>query len=197
MCEVGVVWAQGALGAEEPAHGVEGVFLGVGLEEVDFDEVAEGFGHFLSFGDPVGVGVDGLGWFFSECVEHGGPDDGVEPEDVFGHEVGDLALPIFLAFGVIDGGEVVAEGLDPDIDSVGVVAWHFDAPVGVVWFDFSADGDWAEALFEPAKDFVFAGFGEDLEVAGFDLFFEPGFVSWEVEEPVLFDSFFEWFAGDG
>ena len=135
------------------------------MEEVDFDEVAQGFGHFFAFGDPVGVGVDGLGWFFIECVEDGGPDDGVEPEDVFGHEVDDLALPVFLAIVVINSCEVVAEGFDPDIDSVGVVAWHFDAPVGVVWFDFSTDGDWAESLFESAQDFVFAGFGEDLEFA--------------------------------
>ena len=120
----------------------------------------------------------------------------MEPEDVLGHQVGDFAVPVFVAVVGVDCCEVVAQCFDPDIDPVRIISRHLDAPVRVAFFDLSADGDLHESLLESTKHFVLARAREDVHRVVCELFFEPALVVVEAEEVVLLHALFEGFACD-
>ena len=122
----------------------------------------------------------------------------MEPEDVFADDV-DVGGPEVVAVGGVDGGSVVEEGVDPDVDAVGRIGGHLDAPVRVGRFGVyrAGDGDVLEALLEAAHDFVAAGGGEDEVGVCFDEVEQGFFVFGEFEEVVLLGALFEGLAGDG
>ena len=61
MSEVGVGCAQGPLGCEIPAQGVDAEAVGVRVHGVDIDEVTQAFGHLLAFTNVMRVGVKKAG----------------------------------------------------------------------------------------------------------------------------------------
>lgn len=122
---------------EEVAERVEAVFV-EDFERVD--DVAEGFGHFLAAAKNVAVGKNDFRRRQVEGEQNGGPDDGVETKDVFANElnvggpkVGDVG------FGIAKDGEIVGEGVDPDVHDLVFVAWDGDAPRKI--FLWAGDGD--------------------------------------------------------
>lgn len=77
----------------------------------------------------MAVREDDFGEWKVEGEQDGRPDDGMEAQDVFADElnvgrpeVGDVL------FGVAEDGEVVGEGVEPDIHDLAVVARDGDAP---------------------------------------------------------------------
>ncbi|CAN4050705.1 DUF4175 domain-containing protein, partial [Dysosmobacter welbionis] len=63
-----------------------------------------------------------LGHRLAQAHQHGGPDDGVEPDDLLAHDVdaGPPALVVVVVAVVViaQGGDIVAEGVHPHIDYV-------------------------------------------------------------------------------
>lgn len=153
VCELGVedhdeafdvevaVLAGADVAAEVVAEGFGSELVG---EFVGVDDVAEGFRHFIAADVPESVDEDGghVARFEAHGVKHAGPVDGVGgDEDVFADdlEVGGpqaVELGEFGAFGfpVSGEGDVVDEGIEPDVgDEVGVEG-KGDAPgEAVLW----------------------------------------------------------------
>ena len=78
------------------------------------------------------MAVDLLGQGHTHAHQHGGPDDGVEPDDLLADEV-DVRGPelVVVVVGVVhkaQGGGVVEEGVHPDIDHMAGVEVHRHAP---------------------------------------------------------------------
>ena len=79
---------------------------------------------------------DGLGRGEAGGEEEGGPVDAVEADDLFADEVevgGPVLFELCGVFGgvaaVSDGGHVVGEGVEPNVDDVGLVARDGNAPL--------------------------------------------------------------------
>lgn len=131
-------------------------------------------------------------------MEHAGPVDGVRrDEDVFsddleiggpqGIEVGEVG-----AFGLLISGEgdVVNEGVEPDVGDKVWVEGKGDAPGHALFRAGDAEVGFASAL-DGVEYFVFAKFGDDFQVIFFDGRLEPLGVLGEFEIPVLFFAFFD------
>ncbi len=73
-----------------------------------------------------------LGHRLAQAHQHGGPDDGVEPDDLLAHDVdaGPPALVVVVVAVVViaQGGDIVAEGVHPHIDYVLGIEVHRNAP---------------------------------------------------------------------
>ena len=173
--------------------GAEGISEFVGV-----DDVAEGLGHFIAFDIPESVDEEGghVLRFEAHGVEHAGPVDGVcGDEDVFSDdleiggpelvEVGEIGA---FGFFVAGEGDVVDEGVEPDVgDEVGVEG-KGDAPGHAVFGAGDAEVGFAGTL-NGVEDFLFPEFGDDFEVVVFDGVLEPGGVVGEFEIPVFFFDF--------
>ena len=100
-----------------------------------------------------------------------GPVDAVEADDLFADEMeigGPVFFELLLVGGVItavaDGGHVVGEGVEPDVDNVLFVTRDRDAPLEAG----ARDAEVLEAGFDEAEDLVAARLGFDTEFPGFD-----------------------------
>src|SRR5690606_21483239 len=82
----------------------------------------------------------------------GRPDDGVESGDVFTDQLGGgpATVELLLVHAVADGGDVVEQRLEPDVDDVLVIPRNLDAPVEAG----AADGEVTQALLDELDDFV-------------------------------------------
>ncbi|OPZ58837.1 MAG: hypothetical protein BWY88_00921 [Synergistetes bacterium ADurb.Bin520] len=122
------VQAKGDLPEQEVSEGIRPVTTGH-VEGVH--HVTLGLGHLLSLHGPPPVGKDHYWRIQPQGHHHGGPDDGVETDDVFAHQVvhrRPVALPKPSLVGVAQGGEVVDEGIEPDVDHVPGVLRHGHTP---------------------------------------------------------------------
>ena len=123
----GGVQAEAHLAQQKIPGGVRAVFGG---QFPGPDDVAEGFGHFGRIHVPVAVHVQTPVRFQPHRLEHGGPVDGVGFQDVFGdHVLGHGPVvreqrPVRPA----DAGEVVDEGVEPDVGDEIRVKGQGDAP---------------------------------------------------------------------
>ena len=101
-------------------------------EEDGVHHVPLGFAHLAAVQKEPAVAVHPLGQGEVQGHEHGGPDDGVEPHNLLAHKV-DVGGPVFLEVvvppvAVPQGGDVVTEGVHPDIDHVLGVKLHRHPP---------------------------------------------------------------------
>jgi len=122
------VQAEGDLAHEEVADRVHTVLVD---QQVRLHHVLQALAHLLPLDGPPAVGEDLLGQRQACCHEERGPVDGVETEDVLADEVG-ISWPelreIARFFGIAQGGDVVCQGVEPDVDDVALVARHRDPP---------------------------------------------------------------------
>lgn len=152
------------------------------IDLFQIDKVAERFAHLLTFGDPEAVRVDLMGEWAIQGHEDSGPDHRVKPEDILGDDVM-IGWPVLAAIVGIDGGEVVKQGIDPDINRLLWVAGHRDAPSAGPG---TRDGDIVETLIDAREDFVFTCLGLNEGRMRFDVFSQPIGVGGETEKIVLF-----------
>ncbi len=182
------------------AEGVETPFIDDGD---GIDNVAGGFGEFVAVFLPPAVGED-LAWERgAQGVEHDGPVDGVELDDVLaddmeigGPEVGAvgggrtvMGAESGQGDGIAEGcgdGEVIGEGVEPHVGDPFRGEGKRDSP------GKTAGGPGDAEVFETfgaeeAEDFVSADAGFDEGGIGFDMCDEPVLVTGHAEVPILFE----------
>ena len=113
-----------------------------------------------------------------------GPVEGVEPENVLADDM-DVSGPVLgevfaAAVGVVaQGGDIVGEGVQPDIDHMAVVKAHRDAPLE----GGTGDAEVLQAGFQEVVDhFLFPGLGDDEVGVFLDVLHEPVLVFAHPEE---------------
>ena len=112
---------------QEIAEGIEAVFV---LQVQGLDDVSQALGHLALVHVPVTVDVQVAVGFDPGRLEHRGPVDAVGLQDVLGDEVlgrgpeGPEVLPV----GVARGGDVIDEGVEPDVGHVILVEGQRDPP---------------------------------------------------------------------
>ena len=111
---------------EEVAEGVQTVAV---QDLYRINDVAEALAHLLTAGEDVTVRNQAPRQGQAEAEQDGGPGDGVEAENVFadklsggGPKIGDGLV------GIAENGEVVGEGVHPDIHHLGVVTGNGNTP---------------------------------------------------------------------
>ena len=75
------------------------------------------------------------------------PNDGVEPEDIFADQlnVGGPISPSVLLVGVIQGGDIIAQGVHPNVNGVGRIVGHLYAP----FESWAGNSQISQAFFYP------------------------------------------------
>ena len=140
--EVGVVFGDKGLVGDAAVLGVghrreEVVADGVDPEEVyevvGVDDVAFGLAHLVGGEEEPGVAEDLFRQRQVEAHQEDRPVDGVEPEDVLADDVQVGRPELFKLLGravgvVADGGDIVVEGVQPDVDDMLRVEVNRDAP---------------------------------------------------------------------
>ncbi|MBA7694301.1 hypothetical protein ES703_102908 [subsurface metagenome] len=147
--------------------------------------VPQGLGHLLLAHQPPAVGEDSPGQGDVSCHQHGGPVDGVGGEDVLTNQVHISGPPVFeafLVFGIAHGGNVVGEGVEPDVvDIVGVEGQlHAPGQPGLG----PRDAQVPQRLAQKAQHLVAPGIGLDEPGVLPDVLDEPLLVGRHAEEPV-------------
>ena len=140
VCKVGVdrgdqeligevaVGAEGEGAQQEEAQRVHAELV---RQHVGVHHVALGLGHLAAVNDEPAVAIDLFGHGLAETHEHGGPDDGVEADDLLADDMdsGPVLLIIVVAvIEVAEGGDVVGQGIHPHIDHMARVEVHGHAP---------------------------------------------------------------------
>ena len=124
------VGAEGEGAQQEEPQGIHAEHLGQGI---GVDNIALGLGHFAAVDHQPAVAVHMLGQGQTHAHQHGGPDDGVEPDDLLAHDVivgGPIAVEIMVAVVIqTQGGGVVEQGVHPHVHHVAGVEVHGNAPV--------------------------------------------------------------------
>ena len=123
------VGAEGEGAQQEKAQSVYSVALS---QQIGIHHIALGFGHFPAVQQEPAVAEDLLGQGQVQGHQQGGPDDGVEADDLLAHKV-DVGRPVvvkIVVFGVLiaQRGDIVGEGVHPHIGHVFGVEVHHDAP---------------------------------------------------------------------
>ncbi len=118
------------------AEDIRGVSPAKGGDLFKRDEVAQGLGHLPAFRKPPAVGKYRPGQGQVQSQEQGRPIDRVKPEDVLAQELDvgrpetpETSLLARARGGPAQGGEVVGQGIHPDINALGRVVGHGDPPV--------------------------------------------------------------------
>ena len=90
-----------------------------------------GLAHLLATDQQPAVPEDLLRDLEARGHQHGGPDDGVEAQDVLAHDVRrrPAAGELLIVGAVADGRDVVEQGVEPHVDDVRLVPRDLDAPV--------------------------------------------------------------------
>ncbi len=124
------VLAEAHLARQVVAQRVDAVPLD---EREGVDHVAGGLAHLLAALEDVAVDHQPPGQLEAGRHQHGRPDDRVELEDVLGHQlqVGrpELLDEVLAGAGVAEGGAVVEQRVDPDVDRLLGVPRHRHAPL--------------------------------------------------------------------
>ena len=102
-----------------------------------------------------------LGQGQAEGHQHGGPDHRVEADDLLAHKV-DVGRPEFLIIGIVfravaHGGDVVGEGVEPDVYHVLGVKIHRDTPSEAG----AGDAQVVQAVFDEVDHLILAAFRLD------------------------------------
>lgn len=124
------------------------------------DHVPGRLGHFLAPKRPVGVGHDLLGQGKVKGKEEGGPVDTVETDNVFTNDVdvGRPARGMLLSGelkGIIGLGEIVDQGIEPDVDGLRGIVGDGYAPRQA--FDGSRYGKVGKAVRDLLDDVLHTG----------------------------------------
>ena len=127
--------AEAAVGAEgegpqkeEP----EGVHAELLREEVRIHHVALALGHLAPIQQQPAVTKDLFGQGEAHAHKHGGPDDGMEADDLLADDM-DIGRPegiqiVIFVIHITQSGHIVEKGVDPNIDHVAWVKVHGDPP---------------------------------------------------------------------
>ena len=123
------VRAEGEGAHEEEAQGVHPKLL---RQHVGVHHVALALGHLAAVQQQPAVAKDMAGQRHVHAHEHGGPDDGVEADDLLAHEVvvggPVVVVVVVLVVEQAQGGGVVEQGVHPHIDHVAGVKVHGHPP---------------------------------------------------------------------
>ena len=143
---------------------IEPVGVDILLDRRQVDEVAQRLAHLLAFTNPETMGVDTAGKRQVKGHEDGGPDHRMEPEDLLADDVvvggpvlASLGKGVAVGFAEPQGGDVVHQRVDPDVDHVLGIVGHRHAPREVR----AADGDVLKPLAQSAEHFVAPRLGAD------------------------------------
>jgi hypothetical protein len=101
----------------------------------------------------VGVDKHPAGRGQVECEEDGGPVDTVEAEDVLADDV-EIGRPKLerVVVWVAGAGEIVDQGVDPDVDDLGRILGHGNAPCQAL--NGARNGQVLEVVLDPMQDLV-------------------------------------------
>ena len=179
--QVEIIHPAGEFGGEVVAQVLRAqvVQIGAGL-----DEGAAGLGHFGAVHGDKAVAVDGGGFAQPGAVQHGGPEQAMEVDDVLADEMvqlgGGVLAPVIVeaqAFAitiVLEAGHVADGGIQPHVEIFARVAGDLKAEVG----GFTGDIPGLQ-VFDPFLQFV--GYLL-LQGAGAGPFAQQGFELGQVEE---------------
>ena len=176
------VGAENEFTEQEIAQRVGAVFIG---KHHGIDHVALTLGHFAFVYQDPAVGENFLRQRQIQRHQHDRPDDGVETDDIFPHEVnigGPVFFKAFIAFGVAESGDVVGESVQPDIDHMLGIVGYGDAPGE----GSAADADIFQPLLDEVDHFIATGYGLNEIGMGIDIFQQTIGVVAEFEEVAFF-----------
>ncbi|MNZ64769.1 hypothetical protein D3C78_829430 [compost metagenome] len=156
--QVEVVDAAAELGRIVVAQVLRAQVVEVGAR---LDEGAAGLGHLLPVHRQVAVHVQRGGLAVAGAFEHGGPEQGVEVDDVLADEVVQLGLGVLVPEGVevqfgtayaevLEAGHVADGGVQPDVEVLAGGVRDFEAEVGGI----TADVPLLQAGVQPFGDLV-------------------------------------------
>ncbi len=151
------VGADGRFAHQEIADGIGAEML---EQDLRVEDVAARLGHFLFVLQPPAVDQFLLGRFEAGGHQERRPVDRVEFQDVFGHDVQvgrpeTLEYPVFLQ--VVDSGEVIAQGVEPDIDGLVFVTRDRHTPLD----RGAGDAQVLQPHFDERDHLVHPRFGDD------------------------------------
>ncbi len=145
------------LAKEEVAHLIDAILIG---EIEGIDDVADRFRHLFALVEQKAVGIDALLHRNARRHQEGRPVHRVKADDVLADDVhiGRPVAPVRIAFiGKADAGDVVGQGVEPDIhDMLGIVR-DLDAPVECG----PRNRQISQSAFDEADNFVPARVGAD------------------------------------
>ena len=152
------VVAEGDLTQQEVADGVHAVAV---AEDDGVNDIAHRLGHLAAVHQQPAVAEHPLGQRQIQSHQHGGPQDGVEAEDLLAHHVQvsrpELAVLVVLLVAVAQSGDIVAQSIDPDVHGVLGVERHGDAPLD----GGAGDTGVLQALLDEGDHLVLAALGLD------------------------------------
>ena len=155
--EVAVV-AEGHFAQQKIAHLIQAIAFD---QIIRRNDVAQGLGNFLAFVGPPAVGVNPFRGCQPRRHQESRPVNGVEAQDVLADhvQVGGPIGGVFAAvgFGKSDTGDVVGQGVEPDIHNVFIIARHRYPPLerGARYRQV------AQAALDETGDFVAAALRRD------------------------------------
>ena len=124
------VVAKGNLTQQEVADGVHAVAV---TQDHRVHNVAHRLGHLAAVHQQPAVAKHALGQRQIQSHQHGGPQDGVEAQDLLAHHVQvggpELVVIVVGLVAVAQRGDIVAQRIDPDIHGVLGVKGNGDAPL--------------------------------------------------------------------
>ena len=189
------VGAEGHLPHQEVAHRVGGIPV---AQHHGIHHVAHGLAHLLAVDDQPAVAEHLLGQGQTQGVEHDGPDDGMEAHDLLADQM-HIRRPVFaeqfiVVGAVAQGGDVVAQRVQPDIHRVLLVEGHGDAPLD----GRAADAQVVQARAqEVIEHLVGAGGGLDEVGMLLDVLDQPVLVLAQLEEVAFLPGLFHGTAAVG
>ena len=97
------------------------------------DHIALGLGHLAVLHDEPTVSNQAVWQLHIQHHEHDRPVDGVETQNVLAHHMEDCPVPEFVIVGVVfltvaQGRRIVEQGVNPDIDDMLGIRWHWHSP---------------------------------------------------------------------
>ena len=122
--------------------------------------------------------------------KEGRPVDGMEFPDIPTQDVDSVRLTRpersgFIPFMASKPGEIIGQGIELDVDNLGVVSGHRDAP-STGTFGAAGYTEIPQARPDEAEDFIAAGFRQDSETAGFQQALDLLLIGGESKEYVFF-----------
>ena len=152
------VVAEGDLTQQEVADGVHAVAV---AQDHGVHDVAHGLGHLAAVHQQPAVAEHPLGQRQIQSHQHGGPQDGVEAQDLLAHHVQvggpELVVIVVGLVAVAQGGDIVAQGVHPDVHGVLGVEGDGDAPLD----GGAGDAGVLQALLDEGDHLVLAALGLD------------------------------------
>ena len=160
QCLVGkhTVVAEGDLAQQEVADGVHAVAV---AQDDGIHHVAHRLGHLAAVHQQPAVAEHALGQRQVQCHQHGRPQDGVEAQDLLAHHVQvcrpELIVVMVGFVAVAQCGDIVAQGVHPDVHGVLGVKRHRNAPLD----RGTGNAGVLQALLDEGDHLVLAALGLD------------------------------------